>query len=278
MLNSCHLTFSVQSSQVCLFKCFFYPSLCVHITLTFLISLSGCLLNRAVYGFFLPPLCLCPLSLPFYLYSPSSVFSILCLRSCVPEFSSQSQQQQAVCVCVCPSFHTGRQRESGSIRDQAFVISFPFPSLHSAVPCCKLPPFSSTWKHTHTLTKNLTYCTNKLTKSFSFTCTYFWTHPEASRHNAGASTGLSWNQNNSNLALQQTSTHKHSLHSFIFMNVLYMQIICMLPADVCASVCFCMNELYVLRVSGKMDRTFFEIACTLQYCEYVPPCLYMCQY
>lgn len=100
MLNSCHLTFSVQSSQVCLFKCFFYPSLCVHITLTFLISLSGCLLNRAVYGFFLPPLCLCPLSLPFYLYSPSSVFSILCLRSCVPEFSSQSQQQQAVCVCV----------------------------------------------------------------------------------------------------------------------------------------------------------------------------------
>lgn len=59
-----------------------------------------------------------------------------------------------VCVCVpkFPCMMTKGEWQCCGFRELAFVISFPFPSFHSPVPCCWLAPLSSTWTHTRTQT------------------------------------------------------------------------------------------------------------------------------
>lgn len=57
-----------------------------------------------------------------------------------------------VCFSRFPYRMIKREWQLSRFREQAFVISFPFPSFLSLVSCCKLPPPSSTWKCTHTHT------------------------------------------------------------------------------------------------------------------------------
>lgn len=97
--------------------------------------------------FFLLSLWLCPLQ--FYLFSMFFVYhpvpEILC-------FVWQSTTTPYVFVCFSrfPYRMIKREWQLSCFREQAFVISFPFPSFLSLVSCCKLPPPSSTWKCTHT--------------------------------------------------------------------------------------------------------------------------------
>lgn len=136
-----------------------------HFLFTFLLCDSFPLvIHRHNSVFFLLSLWLCPLQ--FYLFSMFFVYhsvpEILC-------FVWQSTTTPYVFVCFSrfPYRMIKREWQLSCFREQAFVISFPFPSFLSLVSCCKLPPPSSTWKCTHTHTKNLRCCTNKLIQSFS---------------------------------------------------------------------------------------------------------------
>lgn len=136
-----------------------------HFLFTFLLCDSFPLvIHRHNSVFFLLSLWLCPLQ--FYLLSMFFVYhpvpEILC-------FVWQSTTTPYVFVCFSrfPYRMIKREWQLSCFREQAFVISFPFPSFLSLVSCCKLPPPSSTWKCTHTHTKNLRCCTNKLIQSFS---------------------------------------------------------------------------------------------------------------
>lgn len=118
-------------------------------------------------------------SLPFFpvvslIVSSSILFAlhVLCLSSCAwdPVFCMATTTPYVfVCFSRFPYRMIKREWQLSRFREQAFVISFPFPSFLSLVSCCKLPPPSSTWKctHTYTHTKNLRCCTNKLIQSFS---------------------------------------------------------------------------------------------------------------
>lgn len=119
-----------------------------HFLFTFLLCDSFPLvIHRHNSVFFLLSLWLCPLQ--FYLLSMFFVYhpvpEILC-------FVWQSTTTPYVFVCFSrfPYRMIKREWQLSCFREQAFVISFPFPSFLSLVSCCKLPPPSSTWKCTHT--------------------------------------------------------------------------------------------------------------------------------
>ncbi len=213
------------------------------------------------------------------------MFSILCLRSCVPEFSSQSQQQQAVCVCVCvcvcvskfPYRATKGEWQFCGFREQAFVISFPFPSLHSPVPCCKLPPLSSTWKH-----------------SLSHTHTH--THTYTQRHNAQTSSQSPFHAHTFEHTPKQANTmqvhlqdfHKNKatviqpcsksplinmafIHSYSWM-YFYMQIIYRLLCA-CVFVCVCVDAVHLNGQNISWVCVHFMVLWA-----YVCPCLHICKH